>query len=357
MAAVTQYPWEALDALSRRALVAYRATRRQLDQAVRIAALEGAMSETTKLPVRLVVRSISARDAPAERGVSIPLEVADGSAELVVGVEPALALAVVAQVLGRAASLSAPDAGVDPSLRGALAAVLIESARRTGADLPLRWCRRRSATAAGLEVVATLLLDGRPYDASVWVVARDSTRARPAASIAELGALEVAVPLVVALSVAERGELAGLGPGDAWLPGAGWWIDSEARGRAALASPAAELGVAVDLAPDGRIVLRGESVALPTESPMTEPDDTTEQPLQEAVLDAPIVVRVELGAVSMRARDWAELRPGDVIETGHRIAEPVVLRVAGRAVARGELVRIEGELGVRIRELCTEDEA
>jgi flagellar motor switch protein FliM len=40
-----------------------------------------------------------------------------------------------------------------------------------------------------------------------------------------------------------------------------------------------------------------------------------------------------------------------VIETGRRIAEPVTLRVAGQVVARGELVDVEGELGVRIREL------
>jgi flagellar motor switch/type III secretory pathway protein FliN len=70
----------------------------------------------------------------------------------------------------------------------------------------------------------------------------------------------------------------------------------------------------------------------------------------EAVLDAPLVVRVELGAVTMSAREWAALRPGDVVAVGRRVSEPVVLRVAGMVVARGELVDIEGELGVRIRE-------
>jgi flagellar motor switch/type III secretory pathway protein FliN len=46
-----------------------------------------------------------------------------------------------------------------------------------------------------------------------------------------------------------------------------------------------------------------------------------------------------------------------VIETRHRIAEPVVLRIAGREVARGELVNIEGELGVRVRELLPVEDA
>jgi flagellar motor switch/type III secretory pathway protein FliN len=57
-----------------------------------------------------------------------------------------------------------------------------------------------------------------------------------------------------------------------------------------------------------------------------------------------------MGAVTMPAREWAGLAPGDVIALGKRVSEPVVLRVAGLEVARGELVDIEGELGVRIRE-------
>ena len=65
----------------------------------------------------------------------------------------------------------------------------------------------------------------------------------------------------------------------------------------------------------------------------------------------PLVVRVEVGVLRMLVRDWLRLRPGDVIQTGHRIAEPVVLRVAGQEIGRGELVNVEGELGVRIREL------
>jgi type III secretion system YscQ/HrcQ family protein len=80
------------------------------------------------------------------------------------------------------------------------------------------------------------------------------------------------------------------------------------------------------------------------------------QTLTEAALEAPVVVRIELGAVSMTAADWAKLRPGDVIDSGRRLAEPVVLRVGGRVVARGELVDVEGDLGVRVRELTAATE-
>jgi flagellar motor switch protein FliM len=73
--------------------------------------------------------------------------------------------------------------------------------------------------------------------------------------------------------------------------------------------------------------------------------------LTDVLLDTPVVVRVELGAVSMSAREWARLGTGDVIETGQRIAEPVVLRIAGREVGRGELVNVDGQVGVRIQKL------
>ena len=49
--------------------------------------------------------------------------------------------------------------------------------------------------------------------------------------------------------------------------------------------------------------------------------------------------------------DYGELKiaPGDVIGMGSKVGAKVTLRVSGMAVAEGELVDVEGELGVRIR--------
>jgi flagellar motor switch/type III secretory pathway protein FliN len=68
----------------------------------------------------------------------------------------------------------------------------------------------------------------------------------------------------------------------------------------------------------------------------------------EALEDAPLVVRVELGSVEMKAGEWAALVPGDVVALGRRLGEPALLRVGGVEVARGELVQVDGEYGVRI---------
>ena len=59
-------------------------------------------------------------------------------------------------------------------------------------------------------------------------------------------------------------------------------------------------------------------------------------------------LRVEVASVTLAARAWAALQPGDVVSLGRPLGDPVVLRVAGREIARGDLVDVDGELGVRI---------
>ena len=64
--------------------------------------------------------------------------------------------------------------------------------------------------------------------------------------------------------------------------------------------------------------------------------------------DIPVTLTVELGRVSLPLRRLADLKPGDVLELGRHAREPVELTSGGRTVARGELVQIESELGVRV---------
>lgn len=114
--------------------------------------------------------------------------------------------------------------------------------------------------------------------------------------------------------------------------------------------PAKRPWIRLKLQPDRRPVV-GE-LAEARLNVQREPEGPTEgETLSDVLLDAPLVVRIELGAVSMTAREWAGLGPGDVIETAQRVAEPVVLRVAGREVGRGELVNVDGQVGVRIQKL------
>ena len=67
--------------------------------------------------------------------------------------------------------------------------------------------------------------------------------------------------------------------------------------------------------------------------------------------EAPVQVRVELGRIRMTVAELAELSPGTILELRKDPEQPVTLLSEDRVVARGEIVRIEGELGVRILSL------
>jgi flagellar motor switch/type III secretory pathway protein FliN len=171
--------------------------------------------------------------------------------------------------------------------------------------------------------------------------------------LASLGDLALSVPVVAGAAAVDPADVDALAPGDVFLPGNGWTVtgDGEAlSGTVTLAAPAHDRGVLAKLGSAGDLVVVGlRASPLDTETTMDD-SKSDDGAICEAVLEAPVVVRVELGAVTLTAREWAVLGPGDVVPLGRRVAEPAVLRVAGVEVAKGDLVEIEGELGVRIRE-------
>ncbi len=79
--------------------------------------------------------------------------------------------------------------------------------------------------------------------------------------------------------------------------------------------------------------------------------DSSDRDPAAFVHDLPVVVRVELGRVGLTLGQVAALRPGDILELAKDPAEPVALVVEDRVIGRGEIVRVEGELGVRVIEL------
>jgi len=260
-------------------------------------------------------------------------------------------------LLRRPAPLVSADAELDSTLLGALSALFVEAARRAGGTHALQPARVNAGALADAAIVhATVILQGRPYSAAAWLppVFALPPPERPArALLGELGESELALPLVIGTSLATPRLLAEITIGAAFCPGSGLWVDASGRGRAVLVSGTSERGVAVELGYAGEIVLREPTtVALAaTEATPMHSDEASDPTLADAVLDAPLVVRVELGQVSMSAREWGALKPGDVIGTGRRLAEPVLLRAGGQVLARGELVNLEGELAVRVLEL------
>ncbi len=65
---------------------------------------------------------------------------------------------------------------------------------------------------------------------------------------------------------------------------------------------------------------------------------------------------VELGRVQLTADEIIRLRSGHIMELGRSPADPVDLVVNGKLLAKGELVEIEGSLGVKILSLMKESD-
>jgi flagellar motor switch/type III secretory pathway protein FliN len=70
-----------------------------------------------------------------------------------------------------------------------------------------------------------------------------------------------------------------------------------------------------------------------------------------APAEAPVTLTVELGRINLPLHRLADLKPGDVLELGRDARDPVELTSGGRLIARGELVQVDTELGVRVTQV------
>lgn len=71
----------------------------------------------------------------------------------------------------------------------------------------------------------------------------------------------------------------------------------------------------------------------------------------ERLLDVSLMVSVELGRKHMQIKDILELGPGKIVELDKLAGEPVDLLVNGKVLARGEVVVVDENFGVRITDL------
>ncbi len=71
------------------------------------------------------------------------------------------------------------------------------------------------------------------------------------------------------------------------------------------------------------------------------------------VRDIPLEVTVELGRTRLLIRDILDLSPGAIIELDKVAGEPVDLFANGMLVARGEVIVIDDNFGVRVTEIIT----
>jgi flagellar motor switch/type III secretory pathway protein FliN len=211
-------------------------------------------------------------------------------------------------VLGALDALSA-EPGIEASLAPRLA---------LHGGVPVRpLCIELTVTVAGTQGRALLLLP----EAALRALSRDGG-VPPA-----LEGVPVQGSVRSGQAALDPAELAALEPGDVLL------LDPATSGTASLRLPGG-------LAAHGRMAdgsLEVNDVRHPESGP--------------AAGSTPVLLEVELAVVAVPLRDLARIAPGAVVPLGLDRSGRVTLRIGARAVASGELVEVDGMVGVRIGSL------
>ncbi len=161
----------------------------------------------------------------------------------------------------------------------------------------------------------------------------------PADLAAPVAAARVWVHAFIGRCLLDARDMAGLQLGDVVML-EGVRCPGTLTGAARLSTATFELHG--DLSPAGFTLTRAETRAT------SLPQEPTMKPKADAHPPLPVEVEVELTRLRLPISELATLRPGAVLALRIGANEPVILRVGDRAVARAELVDIEGEIGARV---------
>jgi flagellar motor switch protein FliN/FliY len=93
-----------------------------------------------------------------------------------------------------------------------------------------------------------------------------------------------------------------------------------------------------------------EELAEPAESPPA-PIASADGDLLRPVLDVPVELVVELGRTTMTIGDTLKIGKGSIVVLDKEAGSPSDLKVNGRLIARGEVVAIDEEFGLRVTEV------
>jgi flagellar motor switch/type III secretory pathway protein FliN len=328
-----------------------RATR----AALRACALMPARWSVDLPPIGAATVSFVGFDAETDRPAGVELPVSFGVGRGRVGVEASLAIRIVDVVLGGQAVFS-PARPAGPAERGVLVGVLAPVFDRIGGSVRLgpaaardgRDLDRAVLTFALQTAVASGWLRLTPPTCDLPVVAGDGVveiwRARA-------GRVPVTAAIELATTSVPAGALSAAGVGDAvvfdgarassFLSQAPW------TGRLRVGDHGAP--IAIDVA-GGLSIVGGFSPQQLEEGSMSA-SGTNSVDGTTVLGAAAIEVVAELGRLSLRGDELLGLAPGAVLALGAR-RTGVSLRVGGELWADGEIVDIDGELGVRITRLA-----
>lgn len=299
--------------------------------AVRLGQIIASMDEERSLERGLGATSFELR-GPGGLGATLILD-----ARLVSGLRGLLLRAPAVPVVGE---LTAAERGLT-----AFAVAGLMQALGEGCAWTIQLTAGRAQRRVGVEVEVTL---GELTGLAWLLVDDDLLRQRPVSRrhrwprrLGRLAGQALVLPAVAARLTLSSAELDQLGEGDVLLsPGCPGPNDGPGASLC-IGDGAFAVTVEDQLATvTGRYQRQGDP-----EMDDAEQDDTT---LAEAL---PVELVVELGRAKLTGAQVLDLEIGDVVALERPLAGLVDLRVGGKLVARGELVNIDGEAGVRLTEV------
>ncbi len=105
------------------------------------------------------------------------------------------------------------------------------------------------------------------------------------------------------------------------------------------------------------IRVRVNRTQAPAPSPAAAPAAPVDQHARMKMLrDVELVLTAEIGRTRLPMRQVLDLVPGTVLERDRGAGAPADVMVNGRLVARGEVVVVDEEYGIRVTEIVTDEE-
>ena len=89
---------------------------------------------------------------------------------------------------------------------------------------------------------------------------------------------------------------------------------------------------------------------------MTQMEQQSPESRIDVILDIDLPVVVRFGHTELPLRTLTRLGPGSVIDLGRSPDEPVAVMVSDRVIARGEVVVVGGNYGIRILDVVSTSE-
>jgi flagellar motor switch protein FliN/FliY len=160
--------------------------------------------------------------------------------------------------------------------------------------------------------------------------------------------------LGLALSGKLKREVTPAGGEEREIDGAGmfpWW-----RAEITLPDGIASLSIGFDSALRDRVgVSEQPAIVAPTLPPAVPPKvaDAATSRTFDILLDVEMPVSVSFGRAQVQLKDVLKLTTGSIVELNRSITEPVEVIVNNCVIARGEVVVVEGNFGVRIQHVIS----